>query len=669
MTVDTNRPSASGANATSSLGDQAPISAPCAARCPAGVDVPGYLNAIAEGRFSEALRIVVERNPLPSVCGRVCVRPCEEGCRRCKLDEPVAIASLKRAAADLGVYPSVDQSIATGFSAAIVGSGPAGLTAAHDLVGRGFRVTVYDAKDRVGGMLRHGIPNYRLPDYALNRDIEYLISCGIDFETGVRIGEDISIEELQERYDAVIIAVGLQGSRALPIPGAEAKNVLAALCFLEEAASGDHPAMTGRVVVVGGGNVAIDVARTALRLGASEVMVTCLESEDEMPASEHEIQEAYGEGVRFNCSWGPVSVKTAGDCVDGLSVVKCTSVFDSNGAFSPTFDETTATVLQADTVIFATGQTPQTQGLDVGLSPRGLIEIDDDSMCTTRHRVYAAGDAVTGPRRVIDAIAQGHRVAACVMRDLLDDSSALEACDAQGIAIGEVPDSMRKKIQQRARVQMDKLEFYECTDSFAEIEFGYTPYEAAREAQRCLGCTSGARLAQEKCASCLTCMRVCPYGAPGVRVGGYLYFDAEACHACGACAAECPAQALSIEGHSDEEMERRIHHVLAGTEGDTTLMFNCSCTPNPPTTVEGALRHITTNCLLRVSDTNVMKALRSGATRVAFAGCVEANCRYPHTRILVEQRIERIRAVLAEIGLEESVTVFGESHDEDVHIR
>lgn len=641
---------------------------PCRSKCPVHIDVPGYLTAIAEGRFTDALEIVLERNPLPSVCGRVCLRPCEEGCRRCHLDEPVAIAQLKRAAADFGSYPAARADRPRPERIAVVGGGPAGLTAAHDLAQRGFSVTIIEEKERLGGMLRSGIPNYRLPDNALDKDIDYILSLGIEVRTGVRVGRDVTLDSLREEFDAIIVTAGLQGSRALPIPGTHHANVLAALPFLEDAAAGRKVALGDDVVVVGGGNVAMDVARTARRMGAKNVRVTCLESADEMPASEHEIEEARLEGIKIDCSWGPREV-TGEDNVCGLKVARCTAVFDAEKRFAPTFDEDEIAEFEADTVIFATGQSADVADLGVELTPRGGIVCDPVSHKTSVERVYAAGDVVLGPTKVIDAIAQGHRVAACVQRDLTGDAGALAELEHENATLGKVPEAMSSKLETRRRVGMEKLEFYEAVNSFDEIEYGYTEYEAAREAQRCLGCTTGARLTREKCAACLTCIRVCPHNAPGVKIGGFLYFDAEACHACGACASQCPAQAISLEGHSEGEMTTRVERVLVNPGLDTTLEFDCGCAPAVAQIAEGDVRTLTVTCLLRVSERTVLEALRSGAQRVVFAGCAEATCRYPHARELVATRMERIKGLLAEMDLRDCFVVAGEAEEQDVHLR
>lgn len=641
---------------------------PCRSNCPVHIDVPGYLTAIAEGRFTDALEIVLERNPLPSVCGRVCLRPCEEGCRRCNLDEPVAIAQLKRAAADFGVYPASPPPRPRPERVVVIGGGPAGLTAAHDLAARGLSVTIYEGKPKLGGMLRYGIPNYRLPDAALDKDIAYILGKGVEVVTGVQVGTDVTLESLREDFDAVVVTAGLQASRPLPIPGAHHGRVLSALPFLEAAAAGDKVDIGDAVVVIGGGNVAMDVARTARRMGAQNVRVICLESETEMPASDHEIDEARLEGIKVSCSWGPREI-TGEDNVCGLKAARCTAVFDAEKRFAPTFDESEVEEFEADTVIFAVGQGADVSALGFDCTPRGTPVVDPLTLKTSIDGVYAAGDVVSGPTRVIDAIAAGHRAAACVLRDLLADAKPLSALEEESATLGKVPDSMSSKIETRRRVQMEKLEFYEAVDTFNEIEQGYTEYEAAREAQRCLGCTTGARLVREKCASCLNCLRICPHGAPGVKIGGYLYFDAESCHACGACAAHCPAQAINVEGYSEDEMSRRVERALVSPGLGTTLAFACSCTPFLPAIDSTDIRTVSVTCLLRASERTVLEALQTGAHDVIFGGCVEANCRYPHARELVRQRAERIRATLRELGMEDAFRMPGEAEEQDVHLR
>jgi formate dehydrogenase beta subunit len=357
------------------------------------------------------------------------------------------------------------------------------------------------------------------------------------------------------------------------------------------------------------------------------------------------------------------------DACEGLKVAKCLSVFDENRRFAPTFDEATTEAFAADTVIFAVGQGAEAKDLEVSLTRRGGIEVDANTLHTNVDGVYAAGDIVSGPTKVIDAIAAGHRAAASVVKDLTGDGSALETLNEEIGTLGQVPENMKSKIETRRRVGMEKLEFYEAVKCFDEIECGYTEYEAAREAQRCLGCTTGARLSREKCAQCLTCVRVCPHGAPGFKRGGYLYFDAEACHACGACASQCPAQAITLEGHSEGEMSRRVKAALANPHAGTALAFACSGTSAMPH-FSGDTRQLTVTCLLRASERTVLEALQSGAEKVIFAGCVESTCRYPYAQALVKQRAEKIRATLKALGMEDAFVVTGPVEEEDtVHLR
>jgi NADPH-dependent glutamate synthase beta subunit-like oxidoreductase len=623
------------------------------------IDVPGYLSAISEGRFTDALEIVLQRNPLPSVCGRICLHPCEEGCRRCQLDAPVSIAALKRAAADHGVYPQPLKALPRGGAIAVVGSGPAGLTAAHDLANLGFSVTIIEAKERLGGMLRYGIPNYRLPDYALDRDIDYILGRGVEVRAGVRVGTDVTLDELAAEFDAVLVTAGLQGSRPLPLEGTHLPQVYAALPFLEAAADGRGLPVGRSALVVGGGNVAMDVARTAVRLGATRVETICLESREEMPASAWEIHEAEMEGVRVNCSWGPVCV-LGQDNVTGLTAKRCMSVFDASKRFAPVFDEDAVKLFDVDTVIFATGQGPDVADLGLTLTPRGAIVVDPLTLRTERERVYAAGDVVSGPTRVIDAIAAGQRAAAAIWRDITGDPSRLEELDEENAVLGKVPHEMGSKIETRRRIEMETLEFYDAMKTFDEVEFGYTEYEAAREAQRCLSCTTGARLSAEKCAACLTCMRVCPHGAPSVEVGGYLYFDADACHACGACASECPAGAIQLEGCNAVELTRRVDRALYNPDLDTTLAFVCGYTPDLLERIGQDARIVSVTCLLRVSERAVLEAFSHGAHRIVFSGCNAEMCRFPHAMELVAARTARIRTMLGELDMSDAFVVTGE---------
>ena len=631
--------------------------APCTAACPVHIEVPAYLSAVAEGRFTDALEIVLRRNPLPAVCGRICLRPCEEGCRRCQVDDPVAIAHVKRAASDHGVYPTHLPVRPRPERVAVVGSGPAGLTAAYDLAAEGYAVTIFESKPLLGGMMRYGMPEYRLPDKALDRDIEWILGRGIEARTGVAVGEDVTIDDLRREYDAVLVTAGLQGSRGLPIPGADLPGVVLALPFLETSSRGERVDVGREVVVVGGGNVAMDVARTAVRQGAEKVTCVCLESRDEMPASAHEIHDAEEEGVRMRPSWGPRAI-SGQDGVEALEAVLCESVFDADGRFAPSFDDEVTERFDADTVVFAVGQGADVESLGLPRTRHGALEVHPLTLRTPVEGVYAAGDVVSGPTKVIDAIAAGHRAAAAITADFTGDMRPLSDLDVENATLGTVPETVAAKLETRRRIEMERLEHFE-RDNWDEVEIGYTEYEAAREAQRCLSCTTGARLAKDKCAACLTCARVCPHGASSIELGGYPYFSAEACHACGACASECPAEAIALEGCSEREMSLRVQRELARPKAGQVLAFVCGYTPDLLDRIGHDAKIITVPCLLRVSERAVMEAFEIGSNRVVFSGCAQDMCRFPHAIPLVSKRVSRIQDLLGQLGMDGRFEVTG----------
>jgi len=650
-----------GRGAESLLGE---LLAPCRAACPVHVDVPRYVQALAEGRFSDALGIVIERNPLPAVCGRVCLRPCEDGCRRCQLDEPLAIAQLKRAASDHGKYPTLEPVEKRAERVAVVGAGPAGLTAAYDLARLGYGVTLFESKPEAGGMLRYGIPAYRLPAQAIAEDVRFIADHGVDIVCGKTLGADLDLEQLRADYDAVVVAAGLQASRPLPIPGNDLPGTATALPYLAACRDGQPPALGERVIVVGGGNVAIDVARSARRAGAREVTMVCLESRDEMPASPHEIHDAEEEGVKFVPSRGMKAV-VGTDHVEGLETVRCVSVFDADRRFAPTYDESDRQVIEGDAVIFAVGQGADVASLGLETTPRGLLVVDPATLATPTEGVYAAGDVTCGPTKVIDAIAAGHRVAASIHATLDGDDRLLEMLDEDFEKLGPIPEAVAVRLETRRRVQCERLEVYEAVETFDEVEEGYTKYEAAREAQRCLACTTGAQLDRDKCASCLTCSRVCPYGVPVFQPGGYPYFNADACRACGACAAECPAGAIRLGGWNEEDVADKVAAGLRRPEKDKVIGFVCGYTHDLPSLLGKDAEIITVSCLLRVSDRIVLGAFESGAKKVVFSGCTEEGCRFPHAMPLVAERVCRVRALLEEAGMADDFVVSGESDDAD----
>ena len=400
---------------------------PCAAACPAGIDVPGYVRLIAQGRPVEAYKLILEKVPFPGILGRVCMHPCETQCRRGEVNQPIAICALKRYAADRadGAFQVAAQVKAnTGHKVAVIGAGPAGLSASFYLRKKGHEVTVFDSMPKPGGMMRYGIPFYRLPEDVLEKEIDQILSTGIKLETNKTLGKDFTLEDLKTQgFEAMFIATGLQESRKITIEGSDLPDVFWGVDFLRDVSEGKEVRLKKRVFVVGGGNVAVDVALTALRVGASEVTMACLESREEMPASQWEIEQALEEGVRLLPSWGPQRIIGENGRIKAVELVRCTSVFDEKGAFCPAFGDLKETV-EADQVILAIGQAADLSflsGYGRMNCERGLITVNPESQETGMPGIFAGGDVGKGPGAIIDAIAAGRRAAVAMDKFLGGD--------------------------------------------------------------------------------------------------------------------------------------------------------------------------------------------------------------------------------------------------------
>ncbi len=489
--------------------------APCVGACPAGVNVQGYIQLIASGRYEAAYRLIQERLPLPGVLGRVCPHPCEAACRREAVDEPVAIRDLKRFAADqVNIDALAPPEIAPlEGKVAVIGSGPAGLTVAADLRLKGYDVTVFEALELCGGMLRVGIPDYRLPPGILDKEIDYIRRMGVTFRTGIRLGTDITFSDLDdERFVAVFLATGAHASLSMGITGeSEGDGVVDAVAFLRDANLGLARSPGNRVTVIGGGNVAIDAARVALRLGATEVTVVYRRSKIEMPAYSEEIEGALDEGIQLATLVAPVAVRREGGRLVGLECLRTElGEPDASGRRRPVPVAGSETTIACDAVISAIGQrTDASWGRllpALEWSPRGALVVAGGMQTTVPH-IFAGGDMVSGPATVVAAVAAGHRAAEGIHRFLQGEAIDAEGPGAQPAAAPVTPQWARipSDIATLPREPLLHRDPGERSGTFAEVAIGFTEDQAKREAARCLNCGT--------CCECMACVQACEANA------------------------------------------------------------------------------------------------------------------------------------------------------------
>ncbi|MCG0275346.1 MAG: FAD-dependent oxidoreductase [Thermosediminibacteraceae bacterium] len=472
------------------IGDCRP---PCREACPANTDCQGYVGLIANGKYREAVKLIKENLPLPASIGRVCPHPCEDACRRNLVEQPIAIAWLKSFVGDLDLaseYPYIPEiKPPTGKSVAIVGSGPAGLSAAYFLAREGHKVVVYEAMEKPGGMLRYGIPQYRLPKEVLDREIDLIKKMGVEFVTSCRIGRDVSLDYLRTKFDAVFLAIGAWKSSKLRCPGEEHQGVMGGIDFLRAVAKGEQVDIGRKVAVVGGGNTAMDACRTAVRLGAEEVYVLYRRTRNEMPANEVEIREAEEEGVKFIFLVAPLEIIERNGRVAAIRLQKMRlGEPDASGRRKPEPIPGEEMVLEVDTVIAAIGQEVDAAGLDgIQLTRKGTISAGENTFATNIPGVFAGGDAINeGPGIAIEAVADGKK-AAEVIASYLDGSLVpyQEPYLVRRDDLTEEDFAEREKIE---RVPMPHLDPEERKTNFREIVLGYSEEEARKEAMRCLEC-------------------------------------------------------------------------------------------------------------------------------------------------------------------------------------
>jgi NADPH-dependent glutamate synthase beta subunit-like oxidoreductase len=438
----------------------------CMSSCPVAKDIPRIIRLVSEGNYSDAVAVMREKVPFVYSLGNICFHPCQEECNRSEVDEAVAICALERFAASYASETSakMDRRPSNGKRVAVVGSGPAGLTCAYYLSNLGYGVTVFESMPEPGGMLRYGIPEYRLPKDVLQKDLYFMIGSGFELKLNQPIGRNITVDSLKNDHDAVFLATGAQLSKKKEVR------------------------LGGNVVVIGGGNVAIDIALTAIRLGGKKVTMACLESEEEMPAFDWELEEARAEGVYIHTSWGPKQVVGENGKVKAVELRLCTSVFDDEGRFSPMYDDSVKKTLLADHVIFAIGQSSDfgfSEGTALETS-RGTLTIDNDTLETTVEGIFAGGEVVSGPASVIDSIALGRKAASSIDK-FLGGEGDIEV----SLLEPEEPNpwlGREEGFADRKRAVMPTLPLEERKCGFGEIELGFDEELAKAEAGRCLQC-------------------------------------------------------------------------------------------------------------------------------------------------------------------------------------
>ena len=502
--------------------------APCKTACPAHIAVQGYLKKAAQGEYTEALALIKKQNPFPAVCGRICNRRCEDACTRGTIDEPIAIDAVKRFIAERDLHADtryvppivVPASIhKNGWEEkiAIIGGGPAGLSCAFYLAERGYKPTVFEKNENAGGMLRYGIPSYKLEKDVIEAEIDVMREMGVEIKTGVEVGKDISLDELRAQgYKAFYLAIGCSAGRRPGVPGDDAEGTFTAIDYLKDANCGGAE-YTGRVVVVGGGNVAIDASRVSARNGASEVTQLCLESEKEMPASDEEVREAGEDGVTIKCGWGPKEVLVSDGKVTGIVFKKCLSVFeevDGRKKFAPKYDENETITIECDRVIFAVGQQSVWGDLlkseEVEFHGPALVADGLTYQVQGAPDLFIGGDVMTGPKFAIDAIAAGHWASESLHRYVQNGHMTIGRNKWEFIELNK--DDILVESYDNSSRQSEGFNETLGNKSFEDAHIALTEEQVKIETSRCLGC--GATIVDaNKCIGCGVCTTKCAFDA------------------------------------------------------------------------------------------------------------------------------------------------------------
>ena len=578
---------------------------PCYVGCPVHTNNQKLVEHVVNGKYENALEVLIESNPFVSVCGRICHHPCEQHCRRSKIEAPVGLRRLKRFIVESTKNYRRERRKQRlvkpykGKKVVIIGSGPSGMTVAHDLAKMGYEVDIYEKSSVPGGLLGSALPRYRLPLDAVLEDIDDILSLGVKLKTGVEVGKEITIKDFfGEGCKAVILATGLSESRTLNIPGIDNDSVLLALPFLMTVRAPSPPKLGKRIAVIGGGNVAIDVARTARRMETERVVVVCLESEDEMPAWEWEVEEA--------------------------------------------MDESITATLPVDNVIIAIGQRSNLScinGTDIKIE-KGRIVSDPETLSTSMEGVFLTGEVQMGPASAIESVREGHRVARAVDY-YLENGQLLKLPREDVIPLGELPDDVVEKVKKLKPVEIELPAPEHRIRSFDELERPFTEQEALAEAKRCIACTTGALADENKCAACLTCVRICPFGVATIERTAIM--PQEKCQACGLCAAECPAAAIALKRFGTNKMHETLSEFLESLKSKdikSPFLVSYCClfevtsrsflvNHEDEEVVEYGVYKVMVPCVARLSVYDILSPLELGADGVVIIACSEEECLYP----------------------------------------
>jgi NADPH-dependent glutamate synthase beta subunit-like oxidoreductase/formate hydrogenlyase subunit 6/NADH:ubiquinone oxidoreductase subunit I len=494
---------------------------PCKTECPAHIAIQGYIKLASQGRYREALELIKNENPFPAVCGRICPSRCESACTRGDIDEPIAIDDIKKFIAEQDLNAAHRYLPQTrhdyGNKIAVIGAGPSGLSCAYYLAIDGYKVTVFEKQPVLGGMLTLGIPSFRLEKNVIHAEIDILRELGIEFKTGIEVGKDVSLKELRDQgFEAFYLAIGAQVGRRLGIEGEDAAGVITGVDFLRQVNLGQDVKLGGNVVVIGGGNVAIDVARAAVRVGHSTVEMYCLEKREEMPALAEEIKEATSEEIVIHNSWGPKRILTKRGKVMGVEFKRCISVFDQQGRFNPTYDENETKIVDADYVLMSVGQAMDwgnlIKGSRIELHPNKTVKADPFTLQTGEPDVFAGGDVMTGPLYAIDAIAMGKEGAISIHRYVHPGQSLILGRDRREYRALDKTNVVFKGFDTLPRQRAIHVDGFRRKESFKDLRGILTEEQLKKETERCLSC--GATIVDEhQCIGCGVCTTKCKFDA------------------------------------------------------------------------------------------------------------------------------------------------------------